>query len=70
MTSHIPHNDVLTHGLHPGCPRCIEHTRAPLSSLDRAMLDRLSAGVLYTELDRIAADNLRVQMFDLEVRRA
>jgi hypothetical protein len=29
VTIHTYHPDVYTHGLHPDCPRCIEHAEHP-----------------------------------------
>lgn len=40
MTVHAYHPDTHTHGLADDCPRCLEHARHPLNSLD---LENLAA---------------------------
>lgn len=59
MTAHIYHPRSHTHGLHPDCPRCQEHAAHPEQGLDPVNRARLLAGEIHTELDQVAADNLR-----------
>ena len=68
MTTHTLHDDILTHGLDPTCPRCVEHSEHPLGSLDTANLQRLADGTWLTELDRIAADRMGIQRAEMEMR--
>ena len=43
MSTHTIHEDISTHGLAPGCPRCAEHAEDPVRDLDlenlRALVD-------------------------------
>lgn len=41
MTTHTAHEDVHTHGLADGCPRCAEHAYEPFVSLDETTLRNL-----------------------------
>lgn len=33
-TTHTVHEDISSHGLAPGCPRCAEHAENPIRDLD------------------------------------
>lgn len=33
-TTHTIHEDISSHGLAPGCPRCAEHAENPVRDLD------------------------------------
>lgn len=39
--THGPHEDVHTHGLADGCPRCDEQARQPFETLDDTVLGNL-----------------------------
>lgn len=41
MSSHIAHESTLDVGLVDGCPRCAEHARDPVASLDSEHLSGL-----------------------------
>lgn len=37
-TTHTIHEDISSHGLADGCPRCEEHAEQPIRDLDRSNL--------------------------------
>jgi hypothetical protein len=66
MVAHAPHPDILEQGLHEGCPRCEEHAEHPELNLDVENIYRLRNGGIYSDLDRIAFENLRRYFGDPE----
>jgi hypothetical protein len=58
MTTHTPHDDVLTHGLATDCPRCAELAVRPWL-LDADMQARLINGVTLSAVDVDAQKRLR-----------
>lgn len=57
--THTSHPDVLTAGLQPGCPRCEEHARKPVTTLDVDNILRLLVRrEVFTSLDEVALANL------------
>lgn len=63
MTCHAYHPDTHTHGLADDCPRCAEHARHPLGSLDPGNLSvlrhRLNEGLhARSENEALAMVNL------------
>ena len=57
MTTHAPHDEILEAGLSDECLRCIELADHP-DQLDEVNRMRISAGHLYSDLDRKAAMRL------------
>lgn len=41
MSTHTIHEDISSHGLAGGCPRCEEHAENPVRDLDRENLSAL-----------------------------
>lgn len=57
--THTSHPDVLIAGLQPGCPRCEEHARKPVITLDVDNILRLLVRrEVFTSLDKVALVNL------------
>ena len=56
--SHVFHEDILDEGLDMDCARCRWLAANPWE-LDEANQARLSAGHTYSQLDELAASNLR-----------
>lgn len=57
--THIPHPDVSTEGLRPGCPRCEEQARRPVTTLDLENILRLLVRrEVRTTLDEVALGHL------------
>ena len=47
MSTHTIHEDISSHGLADGCPRCAEHAEDPIRDLDRGNLrDLVSLAVV------------------------
>lgn len=58
VSSHVLHAEILDEGLQMDCARCRSLAEHPWE-LDEANQARLSAGHTYSELDELAASNLR-----------
>jgi hypothetical protein len=67
MSTHSIHEDVHTHGLADGCPRCAEHAENPLRDLDddvvRGLMERVvSEESPRSDSERLAMHNVRIAL--------
>jgi hypothetical protein len=64
-TTHTVHEDVHTHGLADGCPRCVQHAENPLRDLDDTVVRSLMLRVINGEEPR--SENERIAMFEVKL---
>lgn len=64
MSTHTVHQDIHSHGLADGCPRCEEHSHNPLATLDDKVITNLLRRVASGEPGR--SDNEDTAMLNIK----